>query len=112
MSTFFKEIYHIVAQIPWGKVVSYGQIARALGAPRSARVVGWAMRGCPEGLPWHRVIKSDGSLSSGVIQDLCRDLLAGEGIKFLPDGRVDMQAYQWNIQESLWTEQKTIGEEQ
>ena len=63
MSDFFEQVYDIVAVIPSGKVVSYGQIARALGSPRSARMVGWAMARCPEGLPWHRVIKNDGSIS-------------------------------------------------
>ncbi len=96
MCHYFQAVYDIVAQIPYGKVVSYGQIARMLGIPRSARTVGYAMRTCPEGLPWYRVIKADGSFSSGVMADLCRDLLLDEGITFLPDGRVDMSENQWN----------------
>lgn len=97
MDSFFQQVYDIVRAIPWGKVVSYGQIAHALGRPRSARVVGWAMAGCPEGLPWHRVIKGDGSISVGVMADLCQDLLEEEGVAFLPDGRVDMEACRWEI---------------
>lgn len=98
MDGFFEEVYSIVARIPYGKVVSYGQIARALDRPRSARMVGWAMRRCPEGLPWHRVIKADGSIASGVLPDLGRDLLAAEGVAFLGDARVDMEACRWEIE--------------
>lgn len=97
MNAFFQQVYDIVAAIPYGKVVSYGQIAKFLDRPRSARMVGWAMARCPEGLPWHRVIKSDGSISSGVMADLCKDLLADEGVMFLPDGRVDMEQNRWEI---------------
>lgn len=98
MDGFFEEVYSIVARIPYGKVVSYGQIARALDRPRSARMVGWAMRRCPEGLPWHRVIKADGSIASGVLPDLGRNLLAAEGVTFLDEGRVDMEACRWEIE--------------
>ncbi len=95
MSEFFQQVYDIAAAIPYGTVVSYGQIARLLGSPRSARMVGWAMAKCPEGLPWHRVIKNDGTISSGVMADLCRELLEAEGVCFLPDGRVDMEEFRW-----------------
>lgn len=53
---------------------------------------------CPEGLPWHRVIKADGSIASGVLPDLGRDLLAAEGVAFLDDDRVDMEACRWEIE--------------
>ena len=100
MNAFFEQVYDIAAAIPSGKVVSYGQIARELDRPRSARMVGWAMARCPEGLPWHRVIKNDGSISSGVMADLCRDLLEDEGVTFLSDGRVDMDTCRWEIEQS------------
>ena len=96
MKSFFDCVYEIVSQIPCGKVVSYGQIARMLNAPRSARIVGFAMNKCPEGLPWYRVVKSDGSIADGVLPDLCRDLLKKEGVDFLSDGRVNMIQHQWN----------------
>ena len=98
MDSFFEEVYSTVARIPYGKVVSYGQIARALDRPRSARMVGWAMRRCPEGLPWHRVIKADGSIASGVLPDLGRDLLAADGVAVLDDDGVDMEACRWEIE--------------
>ena len=79
----------MVERIPCGRVVSYGQIARALGRPRAARQVGRAMRCCPERLPWHRVVMKDGSVAGGGYAALRRELLENEGVRFLPDGRVD-----------------------
>jgi methylated-DNA-protein-cysteine methyltransferase-like protein len=90
MNPFFEQVYTVVEQIPCGKVVSYGQIARMLGRPCAAREVGWAMRCCPEGLPWQRVVMADGSITGGIYADMRKMLLESEGVKFLPDGRVDM----------------------
>ena len=90
--SFFQDVFALVEQIPPGFVVSYGQLARMLGRPGAARQVGWAMSGCPEGLPWHRVVRSDGDISSGDFAPLRRSLLQAEGVPFLPDGRVDMAA--------------------
>lgn len=90
--SFFQSVYAIVAIIPYGKVVSYGDIARAIGYPRRARFVGFAMRVCPEGLPWHRVVMADGSIAGGDFAPVRRMLLEREGIPFLPDGRVDLKA--------------------
>ena len=92
---FFQAVYEIVAQVPRGRVGSYGQIARLLGSPRAARQVGWAMRQCPDELPWHRVVMSDGSIAGGGWSDLRRALLEDEGVPFLPDGRVDMAKCHW-----------------
>lgn len=87
---FAARVYAVVAQIPYGRVVSYGQIARLLGAPRAARQVGWAMRRCPEALQWQRVVKDNGEIAGGGHADFRRMLLEEEGVEFLPDGRVDM----------------------
>ena len=87
---FFEQVYSIVAQIPYGKVMSYGQIARILGRPRGAKVVGWAMRYCPSHLPWQRVVMADGSITGGAYAEIRRALLESENVVFLPDGRVDM----------------------
>lgn len=96
MDTFFEQVYAIVRRIPEGRVVSYGQIARMIGRPRAARMVGWAMRSCPDDIPWQRVIKSDGSIAGSGFSELRRALLREEGVPFLPDGRVDMAACQWD----------------
>ena len=93
--TFFERVYNVVARIPSGKVVSYGQIAWMLGEPRSARKVGWAMSRCPEELPWQRVVMADGSVAGGVFASQRREMLEAEGIAFLPDGRVDMRLCRW-----------------
>jgi len=97
---FFDSVYALVRRIPRGKVATYGQIARLLGAPRSARVVGWAMHGNPHGprVPWQRVVQQGGSLSPSVCPadpGRQRRLLEGEGVTFLVDGRIDMAAHQW-----------------
>jgi len=94
MNPFFQQVYTIVEQIPHGKVMSYGQIAHVLGQPRGARVVGWAMRYCPDHLPWQRVVMADGSVTGGEYAELRRQLLESEGVAFLIDGRVDMKSCQ------------------
>ena len=95
MDTFSAQVYELVAQIPLGKVISYGQIARLLGNPRGARRVGWAMGRCPENLPWQRVVMADGSIAGGPSASVRRTLLEAEGVSFLPSGRVDMAACAW-----------------
>lgn len=73
--SFFASVYALVAQIPPGFVASYGQLARMLGAPRAARQVGWAMRRCPDALPWQRVIREDGTIAGGEYAPLRRAML-------------------------------------
>jgi methylated-DNA-protein-cysteine methyltransferase related protein len=98
---FFDNVYALVRRIPRGKVATYGQIARWLGAPRSARVVGWAMHGTPRGarVPWQRVVQQGGSLSPTVCPadpGRQRRLLEREGVAFLLSGRIDMARHQWS----------------
>lgn len=95
MKSFSEAVYEIVSQIPKGKVISYGQIARMLGRPRAAREVGWAMSRCPEELPWQRVVKADGSVAGGMYAELRKALLKEEGVPFLADGRVDIKSCAW-----------------
>ncbi len=97
MNSFFEQVYSIVGQIPVGKVISYGGIARLLGSPGAARQVGWAMRRCPEGLPWHRVVMADGAITGGGFAAERRALLLAEDVPFLPDGRIDMEKCRWII---------------
>jgi methylated-DNA-protein-cysteine methyltransferase-like protein len=97
---FFARVYALVARIPRGKVATYGQIARMLGAPRAARTVGWAMHDNPHGsrVPCHRIVQQGGSCSPHFrIGDpgAQRRLLEREGVQFLLDGRIDMRAHQW-----------------
>ena len=90
--SFFARVYEIVERIPYGRVVSYGQIARMLGHPRAARTVGWALSACPDNLPWQRVIMSNGSITGGPFAELRRSMLTEEGVPFLPNGHVDIAA--------------------
>ncbi|MCL2200876.1 MAG: methylated-DNA--[protein]-cysteine S-methyltransferase [Oscillospiraceae bacterium] len=95
MKSFSKQVYEIVEQIPFGKVLSYGDIARIIGSPRAARQVGWAMRNCPDDLPWQRVVMADGTITGGEFAELRKAFLAQEDVPFLPDGRVDMKNCRW-----------------
>ena len=92
---FYARVYALVGQIPPGRVVSYGQIAWALGAPRMARQVGWAMRCCPDELPWQRVIREDGTIAGGEYAPLRRAMLEAEGVPFTQDGRVAIDRCRW-----------------
>ena len=91
---FFEAVYAVARRIPYGRVMSYGQIARVLGRPRGARLVGYAMRCCPDDVPWQRVVMQDGTITGGLYADQRRARLESEGVPFLPDGRVNMNACQ------------------
>jgi len=67
-----------------------------LGNPRAARTVGWALSACPDDLPWQRVVKMDGTIADSGFAELRRAMLYEEGVPFLPDGRVDMNACEWD----------------
>lgn len=97
---FFESVYEYVKTVPKGKVVSYGQVALAVGAPRASRQVGWALHvnPFPGIVPCHRVVFKNGSLCKGFAfggESAQRALLQEEGIAFREDGTVDMQKYRW-----------------
>lgn len=95
MEQFFEQVYQIVGRIPYGRATSYGQIARMAGKPRGARMVGWAMRRCPDGLPWHRVVMADGAIAGGDYAPLRRAMLEAEGVPFLQNGNVNLAVCGW-----------------
>ncbi len=99
MSGTFERIYAVVRKIPAGKVATYGQIARLVGMPRNARVVGYAMSGCKwKDVPCHRVVNRFGGLCPGFLpsgKETHRMLLEMEGVAFLSDGTVDMERFLW-----------------
>ena len=97
---FDKLVYAIVRRVPEGMVTTYGAIAAALGDPRKAREVGWALNANPkeDPCPAHRVVNREGRLSGGWAfgsPDVQRGLLEAEGVTFLPDGRIDLERYLW-----------------
>ena len=91
--SFFDTVYEIVKQIPRGKVLSYGQIARAAGFPRKAREVGWALHvnPDPEHIPCHRVVNREGRVSPAFVfggENMQVALLKSEGVEFDENGLV------------------------
>lgn len=96
--TLYQRIYALVARVPPGKVVTYGQLALALGMPHGARVVGWAMRSCPQGVPWHRVVNSRGEtgVRDPLGSRLQRSLLEDEGVEFGLGNKIDLALYTWD----------------
>jgi methylated-DNA-protein-cysteine methyltransferase-like protein len=94
---FQSAVYRLVREIPRGQVATYGQLAAILGWPRAARAVGHAMRHCPVGLPWHRVVNASGgiSLRANVAAMVTqRVLLEQEGV-FVRRGRVRVDRHRW-----------------
>jgi methylated-DNA-protein-cysteine methyltransferase-like protein len=100
-SEFQEQVFAIVAGIPEGKVVTYGQIAAWLGQPRAARQVGYAMAACPRErkLPWHRVVNARGEVSKRANpgdEAQQRTLLESEGVAFDEHGRLSLDQYRWD----------------
>ncbi len=65
-NSFFLKVYEVTARIPYGKVTSYGAIARYIATAGSARMVGWALNNChtrEEYIPAHRVVNRNGLLT-------------------------------------------------
>ncbi|HEY9221080.1 MAG TPA: MGMT family protein [Lutibacter sp.] len=82
---FFEKVYEIAKQIPFGRVTSYGAIAKYLGTAKSARMVGWAMNASHNNadIPAHRVVNRNGLLTGKFHFDgtnLMQQLLENEGI--------------------------------
>lgn len=96
----FAAIYDIVRQIPAGKVMTYGQIARMIGMPHFSITVGNAMASCrDESVPCHRVVDRGGGTKAAFdtySPGTQRAWLEAEGVVFRPDGTVDLTASQWN----------------
>lgn len=99
MNEIRARIYAVVAQVPRGRVVTYGQVATLARLPGLARQVGYAMAGIPEGLaiPWHRVINAQGRCSQPDREDRQEQLqlLQAEGVEANAEGRIDLKLYRW-----------------
>lgn len=102
--TYNEQVWHLVRQVPHGKVVTYGQIAQLIPLPAGvdpdeykafgARWVGEAMAVCPADVPWQRVINAQGKISARPGAQRQRQLLEAEGILFVKD-KIDLKVYQW-----------------
>jgi methylated-DNA-protein-cysteine methyltransferase-like protein len=102
---YYEQVWHLVCQIPQGRVSTYGQIAQMSPLPAgvdfetykafSPRWVGNAMAACPDDVPWQRVINAQGKISQRPGAERQRQLLEAEGILFVKD-KVDLKRYQWH----------------
>ncbi|MDG1571777.1 MGMT family protein [Robiginitalea sp. M366] len=103
---FFDRVYAVVRQVPYGRVTSYGAIAKFLGMARSARVVGWAMNQSHgmEDVPAHRVVNRNGLLTGkhhfqGT--NLMQQLLENEGVAVRDNQVTDFKRLFWDPSEEL-----------
>lgn len=92
-------VFQALAQIPAGRVATYGQIAKLAGLPGAARYVGYCLRNLPDGstLPWHRVVAAGGRIAFAAGSDaFVRQIgkLQREGITS-SNGRIDLRRFQW-----------------
>src|ERR1700676_1658080 len=103
-TTLKTQVYALVQACPAGRVTTYGWLAKAVGYPRGARMIGWIMNETPQGVPAQRVINSKGELSGNWAFNTpggMRKLLEEEGIVFSPEGRVDLKRYGWDPSRDL-----------
>ncbi len=103
----YDNIYAIVRQIPKGRVATYGQVADLAHLYGKARLVGYALYQVDmrsSDIPWHRVINAKGEISHSLLRHGTdykqRDILEEEGIKFSPEGKINLREYLWRPEES------------
>lgn len=102
---FFQLVYEVVRCIPEGRVTTYGHIARAIGSPQAARMVGWAMNASHNQippLPAHRVVNRLGMLSGKAHFRTPNEMqirLEAEGIRVVDDKIQDFDQLLWNPME-------------
>lgn len=105
--TFFEKVYEVVKLVPYGRVTSYGAIARFLGTARSARMVGWALNSSGSSdnfVPAHRVVNRQGMLTGKRhfgTSDAMEQLLENEGIKVIDNQVVDFDKLFWDPNREL-----------
>lgn len=92
-------VFELVRQIPRGKVMTYGQIAGILGEGYTPRTVGYVMHAAgDDGVPWQRVINSQGKCSTGrmtIPVNLQQSMLEQEGVVFSDKGKCDLREFEW-----------------
>ena len=88
-----ERIRNTVARVPSGCVASYGDIAALADAP-SPRIVGWVLKEDGGDLPWHRIVRTDGTVAKPRQLPMLRD----EGLE-IPGDKIDMRRYRWDPEE-------------
>ena len=105
-NNFDREVWRIVSAIASGRVMSYGDVARAAGYPRHARMVSKAMSRSPEPLPWYRVVRSDRTLAfkaGSAPYNKQQSLLAKEGVQIVNGKVVPLDSEEdKDLDELLW----------
>lgn len=102
LTEFQSLVVQRVKEIPFGRVVSYGQIAASIASPRSARQVGWTLRGLElkEEIPWWRVINNAGriTIKGNIINDaeIQRKLLEAEGVEVSNKFTIEIEKYRYH----------------
>lgn len=103
---FFQKVYQVVRQVPYGRVTSYGAIAKHLGAARSSRMVGWAMNASHglDDVPAHRVVNRQGLLTGkhhfqGT--NLMQQLLENEGVEIIENKVQNFDMLFWDPAKEL-----------
>lgn len=95
-----RQILEVIALIPYGKVATYGQIAKLAGLPKHARLVGYVLKHLDKSseISWYRVINSQGKISVTRInqqgENVQQSLLEQEGI-YLLNGKVSLKEFGW-----------------
>jgi methylated-DNA-protein-cysteine methyltransferase-like protein len=99
MASYFDDVYHLVRQIPYGKIATYGRVAQWITVPRGARGVGWALYALTPDqatvVPWWRVVNAAGRISNEFNATLQRELLEAEGVRFTQSGTIDLKQFLW-----------------
>lgn len=103
MDDYYKRVYEVVSEIPEGRVSTYGAIARFLGIASGARMVGYALNKSDSKIPAHRVVNRNGELTgrSHFPDDTMRERLKQEGVKFIDDYQIDIEAHFWDPNEKI-----------
>ncbi|OIQ30032.1 MAG: cysteine methyltransferase [Bacteroidetes bacterium MedPE-SWsnd-G2] len=104
--SFFDKVYEVAKQIPEGRVTSYGAIAKYLAAPRSARMVGYAMNASHlrDDIPAHRVVNRKGLLTGKFHfegTNVMQQLLENEGVIVVENQIQNFSSYFWDPSEAL-----------
>jgi len=99
---FFERVFQVTRLIPEGRVTSYGAIARYIGSPQSARMVGWALNSTTNFIGWipaHRVVNRNGLLTGKSHfpgSNTMKELLESEGVKLENDRIIDFKKIFWD----------------
>jgi methylated-DNA-protein-cysteine methyltransferase related protein len=102
MQPFTLRVVHIIQNIPEGRVMTYGQIARVAGSPRAARQVVRVLHSMSRKhqLPWHRVVNSKGKIALQDDESYHDQLLSleSEGVMVGLNGVIDLYKYQYHAE--------------